>query len=85
MLHKVRLMLNRQLVMLTNAIRAHMAEFGIIAPVDRGGGDRLLAVIDDGTDGREGEVRGKLFLWAAAVGAHVARRAQRRYGMSSVT
>jgi transposase len=52
MLHKVRLMLNRQLVMLTNAIRAHMAEFGIVAPVGRLGVDRLLAVIEDETDHR---------------------------------
>jgi len=52
MLHKVRLMLNRQLVMLTNAIRAHMAEFGIAAPVGRIGVDRLLNVIEDGTDER---------------------------------
>ena len=52
MLHKVRLMLNRQVVMLTNAIRAHMAEFGIIAPVGRGGVDRLLAVIEDEADQR---------------------------------
>jgi transposase len=52
MLHKVRLMLNRQVVMLSNAIRAHMAEFGIIAPVGRGGVDRLLAVIDDEADQR---------------------------------
>jgi transposase len=44
MLHKVRLMLNRQLVMLSNATRAHMAEFGIIAPIGRGGIDRLSAV-----------------------------------------
>jgi transposase len=52
MLHKVRLMLTRQLVMITNATRAHMAEFGIIAPVGRGGVDRLLAIIDDQTDER---------------------------------
>ena len=52
MLHKVRFMLNRQLVMLTNAFRAHMAEFGIVAPVGRGGIDRLLAVIEDETDER---------------------------------
>jgi transposase len=52
MLHKVRLMLTRQLVMITNATRAHMAEFGIIAPVGRGGIDRLLAIIDDETDER---------------------------------
>jgi transposase len=52
MLHKVRLMLTRQLVMITNATRAHVAEFGIVAPVGRGGVDRLLAVIDDETDER---------------------------------
>jgi transposase len=52
MLHKVRLMLNRQLVMLTNAIRAHVAEFGIVAPVGRSGVDRLLAIIDDEADPR---------------------------------
>jgi len=50
MLHKVRLMLTRQLVMITNATRAHMAEFGIVAPVGRGGVDRLLAIIDDETN-----------------------------------
>jgi len=52
MLHKVRLMLNRQVVMLSNAIRAHMAEFGIVAPIGRGGVDRLLAVIEDIADQR---------------------------------
>ncbi len=52
MLHKVRLMLNRQLVMLTNAVRAHMAEFGIVAPVGRGGVDRLVQVIEDEADAR---------------------------------
>jgi transposase len=52
MLHKVRLMLTRQLIMITNATRAHMAEFGLIAPVGRGGVDRLLAIIDDEADER---------------------------------
>jgi len=52
MLHKVRLMLNRQLTMLTNAIRAHMAEFGIVAAVGRGGADQLIAIIDDEADAR---------------------------------
>ena len=50
MLHKVRLMLNRQLVMVSNAMRAHMAEFGIVAPIGRGGIIRLLAIIDDERD-----------------------------------
>jgi transposase len=58
MLHKVRLMLNRQLVMLTNAIRAHVAEFGIAAPVGRSGVDRLLAIIDDEADPRIAGGRG---------------------------
>ena len=58
MLHKVRLMLNRQLVMLTNAIRAHMAEFGVIAPIGRGGVDRLRTIIEDEADERiPGEAR----------------------------
>lgn len=52
MLHKVRFMLNRQLTMITNAFRAHMAEFGLIAPVGRKGVDRLLAIVDDKTDER---------------------------------
>ena len=52
MLHKVRLMLNRQLTMLANAVRAHMAEFGVVAPVGRGGVDRLLDVIADESDER---------------------------------
>src|SRR3954467_8739525 len=33
MLHRVRLMLNRQRTQLSNAMRAHMAEFGVVAPV----------------------------------------------------
>ena len=33
MLHRVRLMLNRQRTQISNAIRAHMSEFGVVAPV----------------------------------------------------
>jgi transposase len=32
MLHRVRLMLNRQRTQLSNAMRAHMAEFGVVGP-----------------------------------------------------
>ena len=32
MLHRVRLMLNRQRTQLSNAMRAHMSEFGVVAP-----------------------------------------------------
>jgi len=43
MLHRVSLIPHRQRTQLTNAMRAHMAEFGIVAPIGRGGIDRLLA------------------------------------------
>jgi transposase len=52
MLHRVRLMLVRHRTKLTNAIRAHMAEFGVVAPIGRQGVEKLLAVIDDGSDER---------------------------------
>jgi transposase len=52
MLHRVRLILNRQRTQLSNAMRAHLAEFGIAAPIGRTGIDRLLDVIADPTDER---------------------------------
>ena len=45
MLHRVRLMLNRQRTQLSNAIRAHPSEFGIVASVGRNGVDQLLKTI----------------------------------------
>ncbi len=36
---------------LINALRAHLAEFGIVAGVGRNGLEKLLRVIDDGDDG----------------------------------
>ncbi len=50
MLHRVRLMLNRQRTQLSNAMRAHMSEFGVVAPVGRIGLERLLAIIADKDD-----------------------------------
>src|SRR5882762_4193555 len=47
MLHRIRLMLVRQRTLLSNTIRAHMGEFGIVAPIGRQGLDRLLAVLSD--------------------------------------
>jgi transposase len=52
MLHRIRLMLVRQRTLLSNTIRAHMAEFGIVAPIGRQGLDRLLAVLSDVDDER---------------------------------
>ena len=47
MLHRVRLMLNRQRTQLSNSIRAHLSEFGLVAPVGRRGVDQLLAIVAD--------------------------------------
>lgn len=45
-LHRVRMMLMRQRISLSNAIRGHMAEFGLIAPIGREGLCSLVAVIE---------------------------------------
>lgn len=52
MLHRVRLILSRQRTQLSNALRAHMAEFGIVAPIGRNGIERLVGVIADPADDR---------------------------------
>ena len=52
MLHRVRLMLNRQRTQISNAIRAHMSEFGVVAPVGRLGVERLLEIVEDDDDDR---------------------------------
>ena len=54
MLHRTRELLVRQRTMLVNAIRAHMAEFGIVAPVGIPRVKELLAVIADTDDERLG-------------------------------
>jgi transposase len=51
-LHRVRLMLMRQRIALSNAIRGHMAEYGLVAPVGRHGLQRLMAIIADQGDDR---------------------------------
>jgi transposase len=56
MLHRTRQLFVRQLTSVVNSIRAHMAEFGIIARVGRIGIDELLRVAADPTDGRLPEV-----------------------------
>ncbi len=52
MLHRTRSLLVRQRTMLVNAIRAHLAEFGIIAARGRMGVAALLAVIADPDEAR---------------------------------
>ena len=47
MLHRSRHLFIRQQTAVINAIRAHLAEFGIVAPVGRKGVEELLDVISD--------------------------------------
>jgi len=52
MVHRTRQLFVRQRTSLTNAIRAHLAEFGIVAGVGRNGVDKLVALIAEGQDKR---------------------------------
>jgi transposase len=56
MLHRTRHLLIRQQTSVINAIRAHLAEFGIVARVGREGVEELLNVVADSSDGRLPEV-----------------------------
>ena len=55
-LHRTRHLLMRQQTSVINSIRAHLAEFGIIAPVGRNGVEQLLGVVADSNDKRLPEV-----------------------------
>jgi transposase len=52
MLHRTRHLFIRQQTAVINAIRAHLAEFGIVAPVGRKGVEQLLDVVADAGDKR---------------------------------
>src|ERR1700693_4723681 len=52
MLHRARQLLVRQRTMLSNAIRGHLAELGIVSAKGRNGTGELLRIIADGADGR---------------------------------
>ena len=51
-LHRTRHLFIRQQTMVINAIRAHLAEFGIVAPVGRNGVEQLLSVAANSNDKR---------------------------------
>src|SRR5215210_3935904 len=51
-LHRTRHLFIRQQTSVINAIRAHLAEFGIVAPVGRKGVEELLNVVADPADNR---------------------------------
>src|SRR3989440_6045472 len=68
MLHRTRHLFIRQQTAVINAIRAHLAEFGVVAPVGRDGVEELLGVVADPSDKRVPEIaRGCL----AALGAQL--------------
>ena len=52
MLHRTRHLFIRQQTAVINSIRAHLAEFGIVAPVGRNGVEELLNVVADASDKR---------------------------------
>jgi transposase len=56
MLRRTRHLVVRQLNAVTNALRAHLSEFGIVAPIGRRGVEELLKVIADTSDARVPEV-----------------------------
>jgi transposase len=51
-LHRTRHLFIRQQTSVINSIRAHLAEFGIVAPVGRNGVGELLTVVADANDKR---------------------------------
>ena len=55
-LHRTRYLFIRQQTSVINVIRAHLAEFGIVAPVGRNGVEQLLGVAADASDQRLPEV-----------------------------
>jgi transposase len=70
MLHRTRHLFIRQQTSVINAIRAHLAEFGIVAPVGRKGVEELLDVVADPSDKRLPDVARACL---AALGAHLRR------------
>src|SRR5215475_5471339 len=72
-LHRTRHLFIRQQTAVINAIRAHLAEFGVIAPVGRKGVEELLRVVADPNDKRVPEV---VRACVAALGSQLLRLKQ---------
>jgi transposase len=70
MLHRTRHLFIRQQTAVINAIRAHLAELGIVAPVGRNGVEELLNVVADPADKRVPDVAR---MCLAALGAQLHR------------
>ena len=73
MLHRTRHLFIRQQTAVINVIRAHLAEFGIVAPVGRKGVEELLDVVADPSDKRVPEIAR---VCLAALGAQLRRLKQ---------
>jgi transposase len=73
MLHRTRHLFIRQQTAVINVIRAHLAEFGIVAAVGRKGVEELLDVVADPSDKRVPEVAR---MCLAALGAQLRRLKQ---------
>ena len=69
-LHRTRHLFIRQQTAVINAIRSHLAEFGIVAPVGRNGVEDLLDVVADPSDKRVPEIARACL---AALGAQLHR------------
>src|SRR5437588_3684234 len=70
MLHRTRHLFIRQQTAVINAIRAHLAEFGIVAPIGRNGVEELLDVVANPSDKRVPEIARACL---AALGAQLRR------------
>ena len=73
MLHRTRQLFVRQRTTLINAIRAHLAEFGIVAGIGRNGIEALLELIAKGEDERIPEAAREC-LMALAAQLHLVKR-----------
>jgi transposase len=69
-LHRTRHLFIRQQTAVINVIRAHLAEFGIVAPVGRKGVEELLDIVADPSDKRVPEIARACL---AALGAQLYR------------
>jgi transposase len=68
-LHRTRSILVRQRTQLSNAIRGHMSEFGVVAPIGRNGLQALMKVIADAGDVRvPDEARASLLMLVDQLG-----------------
>src|SRR6266702_332165 len=67
-LHRTRHLFIRQQTAVINAIRTHLAEFGIVAPVGRNGVEQLLNVVANPNDKRVPEIARACLV---ALGAHL--------------